>query len=330
MRRGAAAAAATFLGAALLPLLAGCGGTGQISVTLNAGGGAGTVSYKPGQSATFTAIVLNNGPGDAPGVAVTVALPPSFRYEATDVIDDSGSARTQPLDARVGSPDPQWGFWDIAAPGSGGNVVKIVFSVDVEGSPDAYDVSARAQGDNTSGIVVSKSLVVEVTPAPVLGLQARVDEQTLHAGSTATYRVTITNTGSANADGVSLLVTLPPVMQFDSSVTPFAGNASRSSPINPVRGSVEVFYGGFTLPAESTAGPGYVVVAFQTVVVPAPEGGTFAISAEATDSDGDIVNLNKVATVTVQPGGGTGGGLSSLLPSPTAQPAPSPTPSSQQ
>lgn len=312
---------ALLTGAAVLPLLSGCGGSGQISVTLT-----GPASAKPGDIATFVAAVVNNGPGDAPGVNVVVAMPSGLHYKSTSQISDDGSARTQPLDARVGTSQPQWGFWDISGPStqaanSSKFEVDITFTVDVEASPDTYNLSARAQGDNTSGPVLAKPLSFAVKPSPRLGVSARVDTNTLKPSATTTYRVTITNTGSDTASDVGLLVTLPPVLVFQSSDTPFAGNASRNNPVDPVKGTVEVFYGGFVLPAASSGGPGFVVVAFTAQVVPRPVNGSFPIDVQVTDSLGDVVSQTNVASITVQgapspaPTFSGGGGVT---PSPTS------------
>jgi uncharacterized repeat protein (TIGR01451 family) len=316
LRRISGLCIATLALSFLLPLLAACGGGGQISVSID-----GPSSGKPGDTARFVVSVVNNGPGDAPGVTVVVAMPNGFHYKSTNSISDVGSARTQPLDARVGSAEPQWGFWDIGTPspqaGSTGRyAVDITFTADIEANPDTYNIAARAQGDNTSGAVTSKPLSYAVKPAPRLSVNARVDAGTLKAASTTTYRVTITNTGSDTAGDVGLLVALPPVMVFQASVTPFQGNASRNNPVDPAKGGVEVFYGGFTIPAASSAGPGYVVVAFTTLVVARPSSGTFPISLQVTDNLGDVVNLNNVAPVTVQ----------GVVPTPTPSPGASVTP----
>ena len=305
----------------LLPLLAACGGGGQISVSID-----GPSSGKPGDTAKFTVSVVNNGPGDAPGVTVVVAMPNGFHYKSTNNITDDGSARTQPLDARVGSAEPQWGFWDIGAPSAqaastGKYEVDITFTVDIEANPDTYNIAARGQGDNTSGAVASKPLSYAVKPAPRLSVNARVDQGALKAASMTTYRVTITNTGSDTAGDVGLLVALPPVMVFQASVTPFQGNASRNNAVDPLKGGVEVFYGGFTIPAASSAGPGYVVVAFTTQVVARPAGGTFPISLQVTDNLGDVVNLSNVAPVTVE------GSAATPSPSASGRPTPKPSPS---
>jgi hypothetical protein len=296
--------------AVLLPWLTACGGSGQVSVSVAYASSDQTGPFKPGDLVRLLVSVVNSGPGDSPGVQVQVVMPPTFQYKSTDEIDDHANARTQPLDARVGASDPQWGFWDIAAKGQ----VDIKFTALVRGLPDTYSLVARAQGDNTAGSELSKGLAVVVSPAPHLQVLARVDQTQLHRNSTAVYRFTITNTGTDFARGVGLLVTLPPVMVFQQSVTPFQGNSSRNNPVDPVTGSVEVFYGGFLVPAASSVGPGYIVVAFRVEVVTQAQSGSYPVSAQVTDASGDVVTLNNVAPVTVV----------APSPSPTLSPRPSP------
>ena len=273
--------------------------------------------FKPGDTPQLVVRVANVGPGDAPGVAVRVNLPPKFRYKSAD-ITGVGDARTQPLDARVGSSQPQWGFWALAAPSGAKNVsyVQITFTVAVDASPGDYTIAARAHGDNTAGDVPGNDLKLTVNGAPKLSLSARVRATApLKGGDTATYSITLTNTGTGAANNLGLLVALPPVMTFQKSVTPFIGNASRSKAIDPVKGAVEVFYSGWLLPAGSSAGPGLVTVGFVAQVVARPSGGTFAINAQLTDDRGDVVMLTGAAPVMVQ-----------ATPSPGASPSSSPSP----
>ena len=259
--------------------------------------------FKPGDTPTFVVTVTNNGPGDAPGVAVHIDLPSTMRYE-TQSITGFGNARTQALDARVGSTSPEWGFWDLAAPASGNSLcrscVVITFTTDLAALPGDYTLTAHAQGDNTAGDVASNDLKMSVTGAPKLDVSARVQAAVLQANTSATYAVTITNSGTGPANDVSLLITLPPVMTFQRSITPFRGNASRNSPIDPVKGSVEVFYSGWILPSSSSAGPGIVTVVFVASVAAKPPTGTYSITVQASDQEGDVVTLTQAAPVMVQ------------------------------
>lgn len=295
-------ALATVCAGSLGAAVAGCGGgNGQVSVSVRGEGGP----YKPGDTETFSVDVSNRGPGDAPGIEVRVDMPGSFRYKATGSILGLGNARTQPVEPAVGVSDPQWGFWDLAAPNpSAGSsdeyaFVDIPFTVTVGGSPSTYTLTGLAQGDNTAGTVTSAPLAVTVEAAPAVAITATVSPTTLQPNSVATYRVTITNSGDGIARDVSILIALPPVMGFQQSVTPFPGNAGRVNPIDPVKNSVEVFYGGYELPPDSTAGPGIVTVIFKALVVTQPARGTYPINVQVTDSDQDTVYLVDAAPVVV-------------------------------
>jgi uncharacterized repeat protein (TIGR01451 family) len=282
--------------------LAACGGgNGQVSVTMAGNSGP----YKPGDTPKFTVLVVNHGPGDAPGIAVRVDLPGSFRYKATLPIQGLGNARTQPVDAAVGVSDPQWGFWDLAAPTPNAApqdrdaFVKITFTVEVGGSPDSYTLTGHAQGDNTAGITSSSPLPVTVNASPKLSVTATVSPTALKGNSVATYRITITNSGNGVAKNVSALIALPPVVGFAQSVTPFSGNASRANPVDPVKNSVEVFYGGFELPPDSSTGPGIINIVFKATVVGRPAKGMYSLSIQVTDDVQDVVYLVNAAPVSV-------------------------------
>jgi uncharacterized repeat protein (TIGR01451 family) len=285
-------------------VLSGCGGgNGQLSVSVNAVTGSGP--FKPGEDVSFVVDAVNHGPGDAPGVEVRVDMPGGFRYKSTGVVGGNGNPRTQPVDPDVGVADPQWGFWDLAAPnpGAGPNNefshVSIPFTATIGGSPSMYTLTGHVQGDNTSGSVSSSPLPVSVKAAPKLDVSATVSPTTVGTNSLATYRVTITNSGNGPAHNVSVLIALPPAMGFDQSVTPFRGNAGRANPIDPTKDSVEVFYAGFELPPDSSAGPGIVTIVFKAAVAARATRGTYPVNIQVTDADSDQVFLENAAPVAV-------------------------------
>jgi hypothetical protein len=293
------------------------GGNGQVAVTVTSDN---TGPFKPGDTQEFVVRAVNRGPGDAPGIQVLVDMPSGFRYKSTGVFEGLGDARTQPVDPPVGVSDPQWGFWDLAAPNpSAGSsdeysYVSIPFTATIGGAPNTYTLAAQVQGDNTSGPITSSPLAVNVAAAPKLGVTATVSPATLRAYSVATYRVTITNSGDGVAHDVSALIALPPVMGFEQSVTPFRGNAGRVNPVDPVKDSVEVFYAGFELPPDSSAGPGIVTIVFKATVVAAPVRGTYPVNIQITDSDQDQVFLENAAPAVV----------SGPMPTPSATAKPTP------
>lgn len=299
---------------AALPLLAACGGNGQISVKLTS---ASPGPFTPADKPQFTITVTNNGPSDAPGVEVRVDLPNTIHYR-TSSITGFGNARTQVVDAREGTSQPAWGFWNLAAPAAGSDLCQsclvIRFTTDVAAPPGGYSITAHAQGDNTAGEVSSQAVSFTVNGAPKLDVSARVQAGTLLANSSATYQVTITNTGTGPAQNVTVLVTLPPVLTWQKSNTPFTGNASRSNPIDPVKGSVLAYYSGWTLPAASSSGPGIVNIVFVASTSSSPASGTYTCTVQVTDQQGDQVTLTNAAPVQV------------VGVSPTQQPAATPTP----
>jgi len=300
---------------AALPALAACGGNGQISVKLTS---AKQGPFTPADKPQFIITVTNNGPSDAPGVEVRVDLPNAIHYR-TSSITGFGNARTQVVDAREGTSQPAWGFWNLAAPTAGSDLCQsclvIKFTADIAAPPGGYSITAHAQGDNTAGEVSSDPVNFTVNGAPKLDVSARVQAGTLFGNSSATYAVTVTNTGTGPAQGVTVLMTLPPVLTWQKSNTPFTGNASRSNPIDPVKGSVLVYYSGWTLPAASSSGPGIINIVFVASTSSSPASGTYTSTVQVTDAAGDQVTLTNAAPVQVV-------GVSA-----TPQPAATPTPS---
>ncbi|HEY8754824.1 MAG TPA: hypothetical protein VIN65_00515 [Candidatus Dormibacteraeota bacterium] len=329
MLRCRAAAAAVALILAPLPLaISGCGsGSGQLHVSLSGDAQNYQVNqpasyshYKPGDEATFTVAVSNTGRGSVTGVTVHVTLPQGFRYHGTVSIDAPGATRTQPLDAAVNSTTPIFGLWTLpaaAAAGSGQDAkVIITFTADVSGEPGPATVQAYAAGDTDAGQTNASAYNVVVDAAAKVTALVSASPVSVKIGGTVVYQVRVINSGTSNAQNVGVLITLPPVMTFAGSVTPFAGNGSRNKGVDPIKDTLEVFYSGFTLPPLSNAGPGIVDIVFKATVVgsapspglPSPTAaaaasaalaGTYTVDANVTDTVGDTFSLHAVAPVAV-------------------------------
>jgi uncharacterized repeat protein (TIGR01451 family) len=338
LRRPAALLAAALVSGSLLAALSACGsGNGQLSIHISssdAGSGSTPYSaanpntyaaYKPGDTASFTVAVVNNGPGTVAGVTIHVILPAGFHYHATTAIAATAATRTQPLDPAVNSNVPIFGLWSIAAPGTQGSgqasEVDVTFTADVSGSPGNEVIQAFAAGDTSSGQTNAAPYNVTLTPAAKLAALISVNPPSEQRGGTVEYQVRVTNSGTGNAQDVAVLVTLPPVMSFASSVTPFAGNGTRNLGVNPIKNTLLVYYDGFLLPPSSNAGPGYVVIVFKanvlggrtTALLPTASGqptppitapstiptGAYPVDVQVTDQAGDTVTLHAVAPVTV-------------------------------
>lgn len=324
-RRTIAPALIALLAGPILTALVGCGsGTGQLQVTLASTDISGPYSandastyaeYKPGDTANFAVTVVNSGPGTVSGVTLHVALPAGFHYRGTTQISPTAAARTQDLDAEVNSATPIFGLWTISPPGAAGtnpSGVEVDFSASVDASPGTATLQAYAVGDASSSQGTAAPYKVSVEAAPKLSAFVTVNPTTEARGGTVTYSVRVSNSGTGSAEDVGVLVTLPPVTAFASSITPFAGNGSRYNGTNPIKGSGIAYFDGFLLPANSSAGPGYVVIVFKASVLGGPGSagqgsgqgssvapGTYGVDVQLTDTVGDIVAQHAVAPLTV-------------------------------
>ena len=137
----------------------------------------------------------------------------------------------------------------------------------IAGQPGGTAVQAFAQGDTTVGQSNDAGYNVVVDAAAKISALVSVAPSSVKRGGTVTYQVRILNGGTGPAGGVAVLITLPPVMTFAGSVTPFAGNGTRNKGVDPIKNTLEVYYDGFTLPPLSSGGPGFVVIVFKAAVL---------------------------------------------------------------
>jgi hypothetical protein len=274
----------------------------QLSVTLSSSFGA---SYTPGTTdADFEITVHNLGPGNASGVVIHAVMPPGFQYTATNFINSGSAARTTPEDAQVGGANPQWGVWSLSSPTSPNGTaayasVTINFAVNIVAQPNTYSLAAEVIDDSLTDTVQSRPIRVAVASAPRLGITASVGPTSVHPAGQVTYRVTVTNKGTGIAPTVDVLVTLPPVLQYQSTIMPFGGNSSVESLIAPVKGSYVVFYGGFELPPQTSLGPGTLTIEFIAQCIPNPGKGVFPIQVSVTDASRDHVAIVNAAPLNV-------------------------------
>jgi uncharacterized repeat protein (TIGR01451 family) len=274
----------------------------QLSVTLASDFGA---SYTPGTSdADFVITVENLGPGNASGVVIHALMPAAFQFAVTNSITTNGAARTTPEDAQVGGTNPEWGVWSLSSPTSPNGKtlyasVAIDFGVNITAQPDTYTLAAQVVDDSLTDTVQSHPIQIAINEAPRLGVSASVGPASVHPNGQVTYRVTVTNKGTGIAPTVDVLVTLPPVLQYQSTISPFGGNSSVESLISPVKGAYLVFYGGFEMPPQTTLGPGTLTIEFIAQCIPDPGKGVFTIQVAVTDALRDRVSLANVAPLNV-------------------------------
>ncbi|MHB8488717.1 MAG: COG1361 family protein [Candidatus Dormibacteria bacterium] len=274
----------------------------QLSVTISSTFGA---SYTPGTTdADFVVTVQNLGPGNASGVVIHAVMPASFQYSVTNSITTNGAARTTPEDAQVGVTNPEWGVWSLSSPTSPNGQadyasVSINFGVNITAQPNTYSLAAQVVDDSLTDTVQSRPIQLAINEAPRLGVTASVGPSSVHPNGQVTYRVTVTNKGTGIAPTVDVLVTLPPSLQYQSTIMPFGGNSSVESLISPVKGAYLVFYGGFEIPPQTSLGPGTLTIEFIAQCIPVPGKGVFPIQVAVTDASRDQVGLANAAPLNV-------------------------------
>lgn len=302
-RRLAAIVLAPLLGGLLSTALAGCGDSpSQLAVAVTA---QPSNTVLAGSSRTFTIDVVNKGPGAASGVRVSLDLTGGFTYQATPAIDKDpiGAVRLQDQDPPKDSPSPSWGTWSLDPPtrNADGSARRAYVSLHVTlragSAPGDFSLTPRASDDSVDGDVGGEPLTMHVAPASAVNVELSVTPRTVHRNQDVLYRVVIDNLGSGPAAGLSILITLPPGLDF-LRTEQIQGNASRNRPVDPIPGSLLVYYGGFTVPAKTSAGPGTVVITLRARDSFAT-GGQFTTSVQVTDATGKVLRVKDGAPITI-------------------------------
>ena len=322
-RRAAALAALLPLLIVTVAVLAACGGeeASQLVVSLAASQGADTV--KPGDTVQYVVSVVNKGPGAATNVHLGVTLPADFHYQATPDIEHDivGAPRTQVTDPQPKATAPAWGTWDLAAPTTNADGtdrlsnVDVTFTVTAGGDPGDYQLEPKVSSDQDA--ISGAGVAVHLQPAPSLTVDVSADRSVVTRGNDVLYRVTVDNFGTGPAKQVGVLVTLPEGLTY-LKTQQVAGNASRDSPVDPVVGTLEAFFGGFTIPAQASGSPGSLILTVRAHCGLCA-GGASTVSVQVTDADGLVVQApDKAPVQVIAP-------PASTPPPPTARPTPVPT-----
>jgi uncharacterized repeat protein (TIGR01451 family) len=259
---------------------AGCGGgPTSLSVTLGLPQGESPI-VAPGQSVGFFITVFDTGTAGTAGLTVTANLPADFRYTDTGIL--SGSAvRTSPLDAKGNSQQPTWGVWELSGHGDS---VTIPFDALAEGPQGTYTMTVSASA-STAATTQSVGLPLKLTAAPQLSAVVSVSPSEAVPGEDVTYKVSVINSGTGPADGVSVLVTLPPVFIYDGGLE--ITGAGRTGGTNPVEGSELPYFDGFEVPPQSGSSPGRLTISFNAQVLSdAGAQGTYPVGVQVLGDAG--------------------------------------------
>ncbi len=175
-----------------------------------------TPTVAPLGTATYAITVTNSGTAAATGVKVADALPTGFAYLSTTSVTVNGTATTA-YTAGGTTAAPQWdsnpaGGFTVNA----GQTLVIVFNAMAVSIVGTYSNSASATSSNARAITNFDGSTSTAENVTVAGVELTVSKVTSTPvvintilGTTATYTLTVTNSGGAAATGVKVIDTLP-------------------------------------------------------------------------------------------------------------------------
>ena len=246
-----------------------------------------------GTTAAYTITVRNSGTGAVTGLNVLDSLAAGFTLASTTSVTLNGSPTTFTA-IGTGTSVPQWtsnpagGFTINAGSTLVISFVATVASTVVDGTYDNsastnigtsfnYD-GATQSGENVT--VNSATLEVsKIADTPVIA-------NTL-TGTTATYSISVSNTGGGTATGVSIDDVLPTGFTFASNTAPvLVGGATRTAISDPAIGATTPAWGTFSIPPLANVTITFVANVASTVV-----NGTYNNSANALSASVKTANI---------------------------------------
>ena len=183
----------------------------DLAITKSDGGG----SVEPGGSTTYTIVVSNNGPSNVSGATVSDVLPAAITSDTFTAVGSGGAT----------------GF---SASGSGNinDTVNLPLNATITYTLQA-NISSSASGNlvNTATVTAPSGVTDPnlsnntatvsntLTPQVTLVVVKTDGSATYTPGGTATYTVTVTDTGASDAENVSVTDALPPGVTLTAGVT---------------------------------------------------------------------------------------------------------------
>lgn len=169
----------------------------------------GSLTYTPGGTATYVVTVTNSGPSTAGAITVADTLPAGVTLAGTPTCVVTGTASCGTLSGLAGG-NSFGATGATLAPGAGNSLayqLPVSFAANLTTNPLVNTASASDPNDpgGTHSANDSDARLAQTNIA-----LNKTDNQAIYTpGGTATYVVTVTNTGPSDASGLTLSDTLP-------------------------------------------------------------------------------------------------------------------------
>ncbi len=252
----------------------------------------GSPTYVPGGNATYTIVVTNAGPSNANNIAASDTLPPGVALAGAPTCTVAGSGTCGTVSGALGGSSFTVNGAALA-PGAGNSLtfqLPVAFASSLTADPLANTVQVHDPSDPVTHFATDS----DTRSANVSLAVAKSDgSATYTPGGTATYTITVINTGLSDAGNVSLTDTLPAGVTFSGAPTcvPNGGGSASCGTLN-VAGSTLTLSG-----AVIPSGAGYslvlsVPVQFAANLQVSPLDNTVTVSDPdgpgASDTDSDV------------------------------------------
>jgi uncharacterized repeat protein (TIGR01451 family) len=208
----------------------------------------GSATYTPGGTATYTVVVTNAGPSNSTGIVLNDPLPAGVTLSAAATCVVSGTASCGTVTGAAGATSVGITGGSIAA-GAGNSLtlsLPVAFAPDLTANPLANTVSVNDAADPTPRTATDSNTVAFATGLTI----AKDDSQTTYTpGGTATYVITVGNTGLSDATGVAVTDTLPAGVTIAAAPSCVASGAAVCGTVNGTVGGSNVGLSAASIPA---------------------------------------------------------------------------------
>jgi uncharacterized repeat protein (TIGR01451 family) len=252
----------------------------------------------PGDSVAAAITITNLGPGTVRGLRVQDRLPAGFQYQVTTTVGGSHS-RTARVEPKTGESQPVWGTWTMVPPSDRANPLVISFKIRASEVPGNFTNAVVVTASSDTTLELDPNAKVTVIPRPAISVTVSTGIPEVGLGVNAVYTITVANTGSAEAPGITVIDILPPGLEFAGTQT-IDGNAGRSSSVDPPAKSLMPAWAAWTIPAATKDGPGLLRIVFEARVIPGSTPGTFTDTVHVYNDRGLRVTVAEVAPVALK------------------------------